>query len=105
MTRPAILFTAYLALGLFMALLMVLRPRKIRGFGPSEEPALFWLFLLLWPAMIFVRRRGTKQKRGDASTSPSDHQHTVPNQLPDPTSPSVTPPAGAGRAPFVAADH
>jgi hypothetical protein len=28
-----------------------------------------------------------------------------PNQLPDPTSPSVTPPAGAGRAPSVAADH
>jgi hypothetical protein len=29
----------------------------------------------------------------------------VPNQLPDPTSPSVTPPAGAGGAPSVAADH
>jgi FtsH-binding integral membrane protein len=28
-----------------------------------------------------------------------------PNQLPDPTSPSVTPPAGAGDAPSVAADH
>jgi hypothetical protein len=27
------------------------------------------------------------------------------NQLPDPTSPSVTPPAGAGVAPSVAADH
>ena len=29
----------------------------------------------------------------------------VPNQLPDPTSKSVTPPAGAGGAPYVAADH
>src|SRR5271166_4420563 len=29
----------------------------------------------------------------------------VPNQLPDPTSPSVTPPAGAGIAPSVAADY
>ena len=29
----------------------------------------------------------------------------VPNQLPDPTSSSVTPPAGAGGAPSVAADH
>ena len=29
----------------------------------------------------------------------------MPNQLPDPTSPSVTPPAGAGGAPSVAADH
>jgi hypothetical protein len=28
-----------------------------------------------------------------------------PNQLPDPTSPSVTPPAGAGGTPSVAADH
>jgi hypothetical protein len=32
-------------------------------------------------------------------------QFKVPNQLPDPTSPSVTPPAGAGGAPSVAADH
>jgi hypothetical protein len=28
-----------------------------------------------------------------------------PNQLPDPTTPSVTPPAGAGGAPSVGADH
>jgi hypothetical protein len=33
------------------------------------------------------------------------HQEDEPNQLPDPTSPSVTPPAGAGGAPSVAADH
>jgi hypothetical protein len=32
-------------------------------------------------------------------------KHNMPNQLPDPTSPSVTPPAGAGGAPSVAADH
>jgi hypothetical protein len=30
---------------------------------------------------------------------------TVPNQPPDPTSPSVTPPSGAGRVPSVAEDH
>ena len=30
---------------------------------------------------------------------------SVSNQLPDPTSPSVTPPAGAGGAPSVVADH
>ena len=29
----------------------------------------------------------------------------APNHVPDPTSPSVTPPAGAGGAPSVAADH
>jgi len=33
------------------------------------------------------------------------HRMAVANQLPDPTSPSVTPPAGAGRAPSVATDH
>ena len=32
-------------------------------------------------------------------------QTKAPNQLPDPTSPPVTPPAGAGAAPSVAADH
>ena len=32
-------------------------------------------------------------------------QIDVHNQLPDPTSPSVTPPANAGDAPSVAADH
>jgi hypothetical protein len=32
-------------------------------------------------------------------------QIDVHNQLPDPTTPSVTPPAGAGVAPSVAADH
>jgi hypothetical protein len=31
--------------------------------------------------------------------------HLLPNHVPDPTSPSVTPPAGAGGAPSVAADH
>ena len=36
---------------------------------------------------------------------PFQAKMTVPNQLPDPTSPSVTCPAGAGRAPSVAADH
>jgi hypothetical protein len=30
---------------------------------------------------------------------------TMPNHVPDPTSPSVTPPAGAGGVPSVATDH
>jgi predicted enzyme related to lactoylglutathione lyase len=33
------------------------------------------------------------------------NKRSKPNQLPDPTSPSVTPPACAGGAPSVAADH
>ena len=32
-------------------------------------------------------------------------KRNMPNQLPDPTSPSVTPPAGAGDVPSDAADH
>jgi len=34
-----------------------------------------------------------------------EQQGNLPNQLPDPRSPSVTPPVGAGGAPSVAADH
>ena len=34
-----------------------------------------------------------------------EFEKRMPNQLPDPTSPSVTPPAGAGGAPSVVADH
>ena len=34
-----------------------------------------------------------------------DNRRRKPNQLPDPTSPSVTPAAGAAGAPSVAADH
>jgi hypothetical protein len=105
MTRPTIFLTAYLALGLFVALITVLRSKKVRGFGPSEEPALFWLYLLFWPVMFVVRVRNTKQNRGDGTTSSPDHPNTLPNQLPDPTSPSVTPAAGAAGAPSVAADH
>ena len=40
-----------------------------------------------------------------ASTTLRYLSRRLPNQLPDPTSPSVTPPAGAGGAPSVAADH
>jgi hypothetical protein len=39
------------------------------------------------------------------ATTSQAQEGDVPNQLPDPTSPSVTPPAGAGGAPSVAADH
>jgi hypothetical protein len=40
-----------------------------------------------------------------AADHPSISPLPEPNQLPDPTSPSVTPPARAGGAPSVAADH
>jgi hypothetical protein len=34
-----------------------------------------------------------------------DRKSEEPNNLPDPTSPYVTPPAGAGGAPSVVTDH
>jgi hypothetical protein len=37
--------------------------------------------------------------------NPPNKMGALHNQLPDPTSSSVTPPAGAGGAPSVAADH
>ena len=60
-----------------------------------------------------VRRHGIQRKFTYSyfvtSSKPGGKQgsvaHSVSNQLPDPTSPSVTPPARAGVAPSVAADH
>ena len=60
-----------------------------------------------------VRRHGIQRKFTYSyfvtSSKPGGKQgsvaHSVSNQLPDPTSPSVTPPAGAGVAPSVAAGH
>jgi hypothetical protein len=47
--------------------------------------------------------RGKRVLFGNISVSLSKTR--LPNQLPDPTSPSVTTPAGAGVAPSVAANH
>jgi len=60
-----------------------------------------------------VRRHGIQRKFTYSyfvtSSKPGGKQgsvaHSVSNQLPDPTSPSVTPAAGAAGAPSVAADH
>jgi len=43
--------------------------------------------------------------RLDHASKQGDALVLMSNQLPDPTSPSVTPPAGAGGAPSAAADH
>jgi hypothetical protein len=42
---------------------------------------------------------------GKALAPGAEVPDSAPNQLPDPTSPSVTPAAGAAGAPSVAADH
>ena len=69
-------------------------------FGLKERPIVYWdsrihsilavvLSIFVWWSLR--RENGNKEKQ--------------PNHLLDPTSPSVTPPAGAGGAPSVAADH
>jgi len=81
-----------LALGLFNALVprfWIIMPR----FPQFHDNAMWWahfavlVLCFLPPSNRFFR-----------------HQ-VMPNQLPDPTSPSVTPAAGAAGAPSVAADH
>lgn len=55
----------YFSLGLLFAFLVILGKRKTRGLGLSEEPALFWLYLLLWPLMALawlVRNKSEKRK-------------------------------------------
>ncbi len=49
------------------------------------------------PSIVEAKRRELEMNKGS--------EKVRPNQLPDPTSPSVTPPGGAGRAPSVTADH
>ena len=65
MSLPAILLSGYLALGLVFAFLVVLR-RKKKAIGSvlSEEPALFWLYLLLWPftALSWLTRAKGEKK-------------------------------------------
>ena len=66
-------------------------------------------------AEVPVRKKSAIASSTYCSTSISAAEHEeilrllrikqVPNQLPDPTSPSVTPAAGAAGAPSVAADH
>ncbi len=53
MSLPAILFVAYLGLGVLFAIFRMLG-RKRKGVGPSEEsaysePVLFWITLVFWP--------------------------------------------------------
>jgi hypothetical protein len=62
---------------------------QVTGYG--SFPTLFWLAVAA--LALFQARSVALQIRNGS------------NQLPDPTSPSVTPPAGAGAAPSVAADH
>jgi hypothetical protein len=57
------------------------------------------------PSRTFIRAPGYEKPQVDKSMWNISNVMNMPNQLPDPTSPSVTPPAGAGAAPSGAADH
>jgi hypothetical protein len=67
----------YFSLGLLFAFLVILGKRKTRGLGLSEEPALFWLYLLLWPLMALASLVSSKSEK-----------RKKPNQSPQPTAPS-----------------
>jgi hypothetical protein len=55
MSLPTILLSGYFALGLLFAFVVILgKKKKASCFGLSEEPALFWLYLLLWPFMVLT---------------------------------------------------
>ena len=59
----------------------------------------------VWRALFFPGIAGTAAFALALPAIVATRRKPVPNQLPDPTSPSVTPPARAGDAPSVAADH
>jgi hypothetical protein len=54
---------------------------------------------------ILSKAQSLPRPVGSIKTLEDLKRRVSPNHVPDPTSPSVTPPAGAGGAPSVAADH
>jgi hypothetical protein len=61
MSLPAILLSGYFALGLLFAFVVIIgKKKKASGLGLSEESALFWLYLLLWPLMVLARLASSK---------------------------------------------
>ena len=92
---------------------------------PVEHPSMFWAappieFRSGGKITLTLYRHGNRIAWADAGVDSGEcwiseiHDNEItallrkmnaPNQLPDPTSPSVTPPAGAGGAPSVGADH
>ena len=81
---------------------LILRAEKI---GTQRSP----VFLPAYCGSFRVQRDGLLVSEAvpaiPAATPTRIVLKRAPNQLPDPTSPSGTPPAGAGVAPSVAADH
>jgi len=72
----------------------ILNVPRLYLYTPSTEQ---FYVRLGWQSFDRTRYRGVKVVMMS--------KEMTPDQLPDPTSPSVTPPAGAGGAPSVAADH
>jgi hypothetical protein len=62
-------------------------------------------FLIRYVTLYFTYDTSRADIRRDEVAPLQGLGSNRPNQLPDPTSPPVTPPAGAGGAPSVAADH
>jgi len=88
------------AIGILLyALIYSVIPRgwDSHGFIPPITIALF--FIVQWQLVAWWVLNSWRLKKNRML------RITPPNQLPDPTSPSVTPAAGAAGAPSVAADH
>jgi len=122
-TPKGLFYTPHAHLGIALSLLFVARivyrlyevyviePPTTHGIGDfSRSPLTLAVFGLLagyyitYAIGLFrwrLRLLRAKQQREALKRE----GEMMPNQLPDPTSPSVTPPAGAGGAPSVAADH
>ena len=67
MSFAAVLFSLYLLVGLIFAFTVITKAKKMRSV-PADEPALFWLYLLLWPIAALM-------SRGDASMPyPAPHR-------------------------------
>jgi hypothetical protein len=55
MSPAALIFFGYLAVGLGLATFVSLKANKNQSVPiPPEEPAIFWVYLLLWPVMALL---------------------------------------------------
>jgi hypothetical protein len=78
---------------------------RLRVIAALVSIALPWIAFICWFGLVARFVPFYFWALGIAFIHLSRIWRSWPDQLPDPTSPSVTPPAGAGGAPSVAADH
>jgi len=91
-----VIVIAFVAIRILVSIRVNAEDRKRTGKGWFESVPIWtkglWVLIGIAVVVLFF-------------WAPKKSQPTAPNQLPDPTSKSVTPPAGAGAAPSSSADH